>query len=374
MRLPSPRQALRPVRSIFAAAILVAVASSAVAAQVVGKVVSDDGHPLADVSVDLWAGSRHFTAKSTGPDGAFSVGTANDTARAPWVLSVRRIGFRPVSLSVARNAAQLSVVLSPLPSMLEEVKVTADAAPPQDPCSRKPTAEASAIFARAASFYRDDTRWLDRIARYVRVVRATELANRDSMLGPAQRGGWTRNSGLYDGPSVSNSSAVPRWLSDAERAMLPFPKPEKKSDWRGTVIGWTFPRFAEWGTPSFVSKSFVDSMPKSVVSRGRQGIVLGFCPSDRRVPYTSGEIELGRDSTIIAIRWHFLLEKAEDDAGGLAIFAAPESKSTKAHLLPTNAVSWTRVPASKRFETTEYAYGHWFVAELGDSVRAIPPP
>ncbi len=114
-------------------------------------------------------------------------------------------------------------------------------------------------------------------------------------------------------------------------------------------------------------------MPKAVVYDGREGIVLAFCPSERRIPYASGEIELGRDSTIIMIRWHFVFAKAADDAGGLALFAAPESRVVKAHLLPTNAITWTRVPGSKNLELTEYSYGRWLVAELGEKVRAIPP-
>jgi hypothetical protein len=73
------------------------------------------------------------------------------------------------------------------------------------------------------------------------------------------------------------------------------------------------------------------------------------------------------------IRWHFIFAKLADGAGGLALFAAPESRAAKAHLLPTNAITWTRVPASRNLEITEYSYGRWLVAELGEAVRAIPP-
>jgi hypothetical protein len=45
----------------------------------------------------------------------------------------------------------------------------------------------------------------------------------------------------------------------------------------------------------------------------------------------------------------------------------------KAHLLATNAISWMRVSNSERFETTEYSYVRWLVAELGESVRTVPP-
>jgi hypothetical protein len=193
------------------------------------------------------------------------------------------------------------------------------------------------------------------------------------MLGLTQRGGWTRNAGLYDGPTAGTTTAVPRRFSESERLALPFPVPERKSEIHGAIVGWEYPRFYEWESASFVSRVFVDSMPKSVVSKTKQGIVLSFCPRARTVPYTVGEIELGLDSTIVAIRWHFIFGSTAQDAGGIAIFAAPESKSVKAHLLPTNAISWMRVPNSERFETSEYSYGRWLVAELGDSIKTVPP-
>jgi hypothetical protein len=355
------------------AALLCASTTSTVQAQVSGTVVSTDGLPLSGVAMELWAGSDRLATKSTGPDGAFNVLSVGAPPAGALTLTARKIGFRPVSRTVERGSTDLKIALATLPSMLAEVSVTANPSPRRDPCTRKPSAVASAIFARAASYYRDDTRWLDRIARYAHTVRVTDGSDRDSIVGVSQRGGWTRNSGLYDGPSAGNSTAVPRRLSAAERLALPFPIPERERAFRGLSIGWSLPRFHEWASPSFVSTWFVDSMPKAVVYEGREGIVLAFCPSERRIPYTSGEIELGRDSTIIVIRWHFVFAKPADDAGGLALFAAPESRAVRAHLLPTNAITWTRVPASRNFEITEYSYGRWLVADLGEAVRAIPP-
>jgi hypothetical protein len=374
LRLHHTAIALIRVRALAVVAIAwIALTPSHSQAQVTGKVVAESGQPISGVAVELWAGPQRIANKSTGADGTFTLGAANDTVRGSRTLTARKIGFRPASLLVERGPAPLTISLVPLPPMLDEVAVTTGPAAPRDPCTRKPSPEAAAIFARAAAYYRDDTRWLDRIARYVHVARSTKLADRQTMFGVEQRGGWTRNGGLYDGPTAGTTTAVPRRLSASERLALAFPVPERKSEARGTTVGWELPRFHEWESPSFVSRAFVDSMPMSVVSKSRQGIVLGFCPRVRTIPYTSGEIELGTDSTIIAIRWHFIIEKPGQDAGGIAIFAAPESKSVKAHLLPANAVSWTRLPNSERFESTEYSYGRWLVAEPGETVRAVPP-
>jgi len=373
MRFHRAQRTLALAVSGFAAALLFVIAPTAARAQLSGTVVAENGRPLAGVALELWAGTVRLATMSTGPEGTFTIRDARDTLGGDRILTARKIGFRPLSRIVARNARPITVTLAKLSSTLDEVTVHATPAPTRDPCARRPTAQASTIFARAAAYYRDDTRWLDRIARYVHVVRPTHLADRDVILGVAQRGGWTRNAGLYDGPSAGNTTAVPRSLSPEQRLALPFPVPERSSAWHRGIVGWTYPRFYEWNAPSFVSRAFIDSMPKAVVSNGRAGIVLAFCPADRRIPYTSGEIQLGADSTIVAIRWHFTIAKPGEETGGVAIFAAPESKAVKAHLLPTNALTWTKLPNSDRFETTEYAYGRWIVAEPGDTVRVVPP-
>jgi hypothetical protein len=357
------------VRAVRMALLALAVfAPSVAAAQVTIKVVAEDGRPLSGVEVELWSGVRRVAMRSTGADGKFIVAAVGDSVREAWTVTVRRMGYRPVSARMPREATSLVVTLAALPPLLREVTVVTKPDQQRDPCTRRPSVEAMVLYARAASFYRDDTRWLDRIARYAYVIRSTQLAERDSMRGVPQRGGWIRNAGVYDGPSAGNTTAVPRRLSVTERLALPFPTPERQR-----AAGWSFPLFHQWQAPSFVSRSFVDSMPKAVVMRGGKRSVISFCPRDRRPPYTSGEIELGTDSTIVAVRWKFVLGKPGQEAGGLAVFPAPESRTTRAHLLPANAMFWSRVPMSERFETTEYAYGRWFVAEPGETIRAVPP-
>jgi len=139
------------------------------------------------------------------------------------------------------------------------------------------------------------------------------------------------------------------------------------------MIGWSYPHFWEWDSPAFVARAFIDSMPKAVVSRNATGIVLSFCPRLRRPPYVSGEIQLASDTTIAAVRWFFVTQGAKVESGGLALFGARGTVTERAHLLPTNAITWVRVAGTSVFETTEYAFGQWTVAELGESIRAIPP-
>lgn len=354
-----------PLAALACACLLV---PAAIRAQVNGRVSSADGRPLAGAPVELWADGQLRAATTSHNDGAFVVRDTAGPTTGVLSLVVRSIGYRPATRVVTPDAKGVAIILMRLPALLEAVTVNAAAPAPRDPCARKPTADASRVFARAASFYRDDTRWLDRLARYVQQTRATRLADRELFLGVAQRGGWTRNSGQYDGKQASNSAAVPRRFTLADLRALPFPIPEPRLGG-----GWVFPRFWEWGSPSFVARAFVDSMPKAIVSRGAAGIVLSFCPKQRQLPYTFGEIQLAPDTTIVAVKWTFVVAKPDKESGGTALFGSPTSKSEKTHLLPTIAVTWTHVPGADTFETTEYAYGGWSVAEYGEKVRSIPP-
>ena len=114
-------------------------------------------------------------------------------------------------------------------------------------------------------------------------------------------------------------------------------------------------------------------MSKAVISRTGSGITLAFCPKSRQRPYVKGEIQLAPDLTITAVRWEFVTSGATSSYGGLALFGPRRGVTERTHLLPTAAITWTRIPGSDLFETTEYAYGQWTVGEFAESIRAIPP-
>lgn len=361
-------------RRVAVVALVAALFSNDASAQVAGKVVTESGQPLPGARVELRVGAELRIVATTGPNGSFFLSDTDRVSTSGRVVRVRRIGYRPATVAAAPGDTALLVVLPSLPTEIAQVLVKGTPTRRLEPCSREPSAEASAIYAAVAAYYRGDTRWLDRIARYAHAVHLVHARDREVLTGLSQRGGWTRNAGLYDGRRLLNHTAVPRQLSDDELRALPFPVPERKFAFGKTPIGWLYPKFHEWGSPSFVSRAFIDSMPKSVVSRGPDGIVLAFCPRDRQPPYTSGEIELSPNTIITAIRWQFSVVRPGEDTGGFATFAAPESKRVKSHLLPVSATSWTFVPRTETFEVTEYAYRRWVVAERGDSIGVVPPP
>jgi hypothetical protein len=342
-----------------------------VRAQISGVVATSDGRPIAGVSVELSDAVKLHLVRTTGQDGGFTF----DGTSGKRTLTAKKIGFQPFSVIVERDAMHLAITLTPLPALLREVAVHASAERSRDPCARAPSTEAAAIYARAAAFYRPDTRWLDRIARYAHESRLVALDERETLVGVEQHGGWIRNAGKFDGPKMTNLTAVPRTFSADMLSALPFPAPERNTSiYSAPKTGWVYPLFYATGAPSFVSLAFVDSMPKALITKSAKGMLLSFCPRNRQPPFASGEIQLGADSTIIAIRWQFMVTKPSEPAGGISFFAAPESKAVKAHLLPTNSITWMHESKFNKFEVVEYAFGRWAVAESGDQIRMVPPP
>jgi hypothetical protein len=340
-------------------------------AQISGVVATSEGRPIAGVSIELIDAVKLHLVRTTGPDGLFTF----DGTSGKRTLTARKIGFQPFSVIVERDAIRLAITLTPLPALLSEVAVQASAERSRDPCSRTPSTEATAIYARAAAFYRQDTRWLDRIARYAHESRLVAVDERETLSGVEQRGGWMRNAGKFDGPKMTNLTAVPRTFSAEMLTALPFPIPERNTSiYSAPKTGWVYPLFHATGAPSFVSLAFVDSMPKALVTKSAKGILLAFCPRNRQPPFASGEIQLGADSTIIAIRWQFTVTRPSEPAGGISFFSAPESKQVKAHLLPMNSIVWTHESKFNKFEVVEFSFGRWTVAESGDQIRAVPPP
>lgn len=356
--------ALLLVFPVFAPAPLIA--------QISGRVLSNAQVPLPGVSIELWQNGHREASTTSRVDGRFEIAASAGVVGSSRQLRARRIGFRPVSVELHRDSSRVDIVMEPLPIELAAVTTEVRALPfATDPCSRNASPVASDIYARAASHYRDGTRWLDRVARYVHRTSVSDVANRESLTELTIRNGWTRNTGFYSGTRVKNITAVPRILTDSQLFALPFPVPEVKFGSKENPTAWNYPRFHEWAAPSFVSRAFVDLMPKSIVATSPT-IVLAFCPRDRRAPFTSGEIELSPDSTIAVIRWRFKTSSSFAETGGVAYFDPPRAERAESHLLPRDATTWTQLPKSKLFEVTEYAFGPWQVAARGKSVGPLP--
>jgi hypothetical protein len=113
-------------------------------------------------------------------------------------------------------------------------------------------------------------------------------------------------------------------------------------------------------------------MPLAIVS-APSGTVLSFCQPFNGESSVVGEIELTADSTVSAVRWGFFAKETANEMGGVAYFDPPARTTSRAHLLPRSSTVWVRLQKSNMFEITEYAFGRWSVAELGESVREVPP-
>lgn len=353
----------------------VTVAAPLLQAQVNGVVLVGGGLPLAAVLVEAWNGAVLIGETRSAPNGGYSFTVAAVPSIRGLSLTFRKIGFRPGTSTVGKDGVQPPVTLQALPARLDQVQVTAERERRIDVCSRKPSAEASTIFARAASRYRHDTPELDRLVRIAAQRRLVHAMDREQVTGTTREVGFQH---WFDHRGRGT-------LSDEQKRAFPFPVPWMKTGVNGAPTGWAYPEFDMVGTAEFVLPWFVDSMPRSIVSNDAGGIVIGFCPRHRRPPYTSGEITLATDTTIVGVRWQFAMPERSQETGGMALFAPPESKLASQHLLPTASVTWTKVRESDRYESTEYSFGRWLVAERGsnslrlyeDSIRRSrqqPPP
>ena len=335
---------VRAVATIATAVVLVAPCGLA---QVQGRVLDDAAVPLREVRVELWDAFDLRAVKTTGADGVFRLVDAGSPSPAGRRVAFRKIGFRPYTLSLGADTARIEVRLTPLPATLAAQRTSA-ASQALDPCTRKPTPEAAAIFRVAASHYRRDTPLFD---QFVRAASQDVLVPSDQreVLPQLQLVGDNRHERLADPASLLMTG--------------PFPAPTPRYDAAHKPSGWIFPQFEYTDAPAFVMPAFVDSMPRAVVSSGPDGMVLSFCPRNRRGAYASGEIELDRDTTIVAVRWRFIVPGARDEKGGFALFEAPPSPKETAHLLPTNAVRWTRVRRTGNFSATRYSNGPWLLRD-----------
>ena len=333
------------IRAFAAVAVLFVVGKAG--AQVQGRVLAETGSPLAEVRVELWDGLELRAAKTTASDGAFRLIDSGSRGASGRHLAFRRIGFRPYTITIAPDSVRVEVTLKALPTTLTSQLVTA-ATTSLDPCVRKPSADAAAIFAAAAAHYRRDTPLFDQFAR-VSIM---------DVLVPAYQREVVPQLPL-EGGSHYRRSAEPK----APLLKGPFPVPMPTNNLMQKSSDWSYPQFEYTDAPAFVMPAFVDSMPRSVVSSGPEGTVLSFCPRVRKGVFTSGEIALDRDTTIIAIRWRFVVPGSRDEKGGFAMFEAPPSQGLPAHLLPTNAVRWTRVRGTNNYHATRYSSGPWILTE-----------
>jgi hypothetical protein len=110
--------------AVFFLFVLAAPGTAQTLAPVRGAVVDPAGDPVAGASVEV-LGAQWWA--ETGPDGRFRI----DPGPGEWTLVVRRIGFRPdtVTVPAAREAVPIRVVLERDPVQLRALTVDAPRAP-----------------------------------------------------------------------------------------------------------------------------------------------------------------------------------------------------------------------------------------------------
>lgn len=358
------RQAL-----LYAVLRIAVVANPAtVLGQIAGHVGTDANAPLGGVRVEVWLGATPVSATVSAADGSFAVGPLGAALAADYTVTFRRIGFQPQQVAHVRVNDVLTIALRPLPIQLAPALVEEAPSPPVSACRTAPSSVAEALFMRSLSRYRKDTRAFTRVVQVATASRVVDGHLRESMIGIPLGGDlrlWT--------PALR----APNRLSDT--TAVPSKRQASISGTAWTVFG--LPQLEAADATLFTTPDSLGRLAYSSPRTTPTGFVIGFCSTDRRVPYVSGELLLDSDTALVGVRWQFFTSSQAATIGGLAVFPKHKGDGEREHLLPAASVRWARIGGSERFGITEYSFGRWLVVPLGDpaiqmyqdSVRARRP-
>ncbi|HWO88858.1 MAG TPA: hypothetical protein VNL98_06885 [Gemmatimonadales bacterium] len=267
----------------------------------------------------------------TDATGRFALAMPSDSVA--LALLVRRIGFRPVRIDLARSSEPLVITLVAVPQRLASIAVRVE--PPR--CPRRDDRAARLLYQRAASRYDVSLTAhgvLGRGMSFVADVSSDSLGVVDtSRLRPLTVAGgirapWlpTRNT-FYGSPA--GGVIQPRY----DRWEYP---------WLESVFAWHFAdaRFDEWNDLALDRET--DGMPRIV-----------FCSRRTGSTFIVGVLELTPDTAFASASWRFVVPDQYEEAGG-EVFFAPVRAGPPAAVIPMSGRYWRRRGSRYYVETVEY--------------------
>lgn len=283
-------------------------------------VTTSDGAPVAGASVALWEGTVQRLSGETRSDGRLHLQRTHLPALS--AISVRAIGFRPVSLPLpARDS--IVVRLAMVPHHLPEVVASAPAATTCQPDE----AVARRIWTTAAASY--SLLPVDR-AYSARGAMSAGTGPRSEMgkLAPARATSWA--------VSGMAREQTERFIADSGYAIRRRP---------GHPVGvvdtddfgpWWFPRLHTWASDHFARDSFGKANAFQVVDADSAGWTIGFCSGHGKRPSIAGTMRIDIGHSFVGAEWSFNTRKPATIAGGEITFLA----GTRAGLVPVVGRFW----------------------------------
>jgi hypothetical protein len=325
---------LSSARSCTCVAVLATVLSawcaSALPGQIMGSVRDSGGIPVSEATVGLWRGSREVARMVTDATGIFRF--PGDWSRDVDVLLVRRIGFRPASISISAKRVGIIITLEPVATALPEVVTTAV----RRGCPNHDESEARRLWRAMSDRYsthaHNDDIWTRSIGTWG-VVDASQVGEVDESR--FREGG---------------SAMVGEWRGALFRSIAQYGYARKLKpgdDPTGEYFAWSYARLDRELDEHFVEADFARRHSLSMWRTDDGSLTITFCGRDHSRPYLEGTLSLSRDTALVAARWIYRTPKPHEGAGGEITFLAPSRRATIWLLVPLRGVFGRRLGGSK---------------------------
>jgi hypothetical protein len=288
--------------------------------QLVVRVMAEDGTPIANAAVELWAQTRRVVTLSTRQDG---LAFARRGKRQSFTsVSARAIGFRPASVPVGRKDS-VEVLLAPVVPRIPDIVV--EALPRYDCREDEPAARG--VWQAATRRYT----LLPTERRYWAVGRgAEETATLAKVSSPES---WDTTRWGVSGQARAQTS---RFIRDSGYAIRR--KPGRSVGLIASTGGpWWYPKLHTWNADHFARPEFGRLNTLYTISSGPTGWTIGFCTKGPKArPGIAGRLRIDSTYAFTRAEWQFQTPKPKEDAGGEIVFLT----GTTSALLPLVSYFW----------------------------------
>ncbi len=338
---------------LFAAASTGIIPGSLVA-QVNGRVMDPADNPVDGARVEAIGESGVTGTAITNGEGRFSF-SAEIVSRS-HELKVEFLGFREVIVPLLGDTRQYYIQLGEPLVPLEGLLVTSD----REVCSLRDNREARALWESVQDRYQP--------------ARTLEDFGMASYVSAAISVGQSDPTSDLELPEVAlgrhGSASLLRfsWRRRAEREGYAYRI--RRNDTDQAYDSWAYAPLDADFAAHFVDASFGELNDFVLLESGGDGWSITFCPEDEDQPGIFGRLEIAADSTLTSAEWVFKTPDPNEDAGGKATFRNAAVRSGKTYLLPSESISWRRLPPGD-FYKQHQRFEEWLVIP-GDSVPFLP--
>ncbi|HEX8395439.1 MAG TPA: carboxypeptidase-like regulatory domain-containing protein [Longimicrobium sp.] len=323
-------------------ALLVLFVVDAARAQLRGTVVDASGQPVADATVDVWAGPDRIGGAQTNAAGAFLV---QRTPRVPTSLSVRRIGMRTRIVDLASADTAVTVRMEVASVVLAPIRATGT----RRLCPNREDPAARALWTRMRGHYWQGADSLD-------------------LFGLAEH-----QSGAVPRAQIEAADFAPRhpqWVyatDMSESHVAALENLGRRGGYGARAMGngggggertafWHYPSLDGVEMQHWTRDSFAARHTLAIVSTGPEQTVISFCPRERMGEFgqVQGTLAIHADGTLASARWAFRTPAPDEDAGGEAIYLPPYPALSRV-LIPSSTRFWRKTTLNRYYvEHTEF--------------------